>query len=462
MNLPPWFYWLLLLLAGILGLPCPAQAQMLGSAPPLQWQHKETRHLWLAGESGDIETYRYDKVGYQFLKTLRTTGIKAVAMDLVRLADESVPVPVVLAEDGIYRYTNTGLMPLVKAPHLYQQSPHWLLSTLRDIRFSMDLDENGLSDFILPYFGQLTLLLQQQDGSFQRQQVKLEHTYALSTHQSENYALTISLPAHFALQDINQDKHMDLTFVIGEQIFALKRTEAGFSDNLQSWSFAAADEDKSRQFGALLDATGDGIIDVLVKESGEGDSHRILVFPGFLNPATRVWQVSDTAAAIVKMDDELLHFGYGDFNGDGRPDLYSVSASVGLSSVLSLMSDRVLELDFNLYLQGNDGQFKRQRRASKTLHMALDLRQMSQDWLFRVTDINNDGLSDLIFFDDEQNLMLCFGERKTGLSRRSQPLALSVKGKPGKVVLLNNTGQTSIWFLQHNEQSEKVYIKYQL
>lgn len=462
MNLPPWFYWLLLLLAAILGFPCLAQAQMLGSAPPLQWQHKEVRYLWLASEAGDIETYRYDKTGYQFVKTLETSGIKAVAMDLVMLADESEPVPVVLAEDGIYRYTKTGLMPLIKAPHLYQQSPHWLLSTLRDIRFSMDLDENGLSDFILPHFGQLTLLLQQQDGRFYQHQVKLEHSYVLSTHQSENYALTISLPAHFALQDINQDKQADLTFVIDEQIFALRRTEAGFSNSLLSWSFSASDEDKTRQFGALVDATGDGVIDLLIKESGEGDPHRMLILPGLYNPATRVWQVSDTTSTMLKMDDELLHFGYGDFNGDGRPDLYSVSASVGLGSVLSLMSNRVLELDFNLYLQGGDGQFKRQRRGSKTLHMALDLRQMSQDWLFNVADINDDGLSDLIFFDDTQNLMLSFGERKYGLSRRSQPLALSLKGKPGKVVLLNNTNQTSLWFLQHNEQSEKVYIKYRL
>ncbi|TMP32448.1 hypothetical protein [Pseudoalteromonas rubra] len=360
MNLPLWFYWLLLLLAGVLGFPCLAQAHMLGSALPLQWQQGEARHLWLAGEAGEVETYRYDKVGYQFVKTLGTSDIRAVAMDLAVLAGESAPVPVVLAEDGIYRYTKTGLTPLVTAPHLYQQSPHWLLSTLRDIRFSMDLDENGLSDFILPHFGQLTLLLQQHNGRFHHQQVKLDHTYALSTHQSENYALTISLPGHFALLDINQDKLADLTFAIDEQIFALRRTETGFSDSLLSWSFAAADEDNSRQFGALVDATGDGVIDALVKESGEGDSHRLLVFPGFLNPATRVWQVSDTPSAILQLDDELLDFGYGDFNGDGRPDLYSVSASVGLGSVLSLMSNRTLELDFALYLQEHDGQFKRQ------------------------------------------------------------------------------------------------------
>ncbi|MCO7189035.1 MULTISPECIES: hypothetical protein [unclassified Pseudoalteromonas] len=462
MNLPLWFYWLLLLLAGALGFPCQAQAHMLGSALPLQWQQGESRHLWVAGEAGDVEAYQYDKAGYQFVKTLRTSDVSAVAMDLAVLAGESAPVPVVLAEDGIYRYTKNGITPLVKAPHLYQQSPHWLLSTLRDIRFSMDLDENGLSDFILPHFGQLTLLLQQQDGRFQRQQVKLDHTYALSTHQSENYALTISLPGHFALLDINQDKLADLTFAIDEQIFALRRTETGFSDSLLSWSFATADEDKSRQFGALVDATGDGVIDLLVKESGEGDPHRMLILPGLFNPATRVWQVSDTTSTMLKMDDELLHFGYGDFNGDGRTDLYSVSASVGLGSVLSLMSNRTLELDFALYLQGYYGQFKRQRRANKTLHMALDLQQMSQDWLFSVTDINGDGLSDLIFFDDDQKLMLSLGERKNGLSRRSQPLALPVKGKPRKVVLLNSTDKTSVWFLQRNEQREKVYIKYQL
>ncbi|MDF2176884.1 VCBS repeat-containing protein [Aliiglaciecola sp. CAU 1673] len=438
-----WLWKGLLGVGGCVLVSC-ASANMLVSAKPLVWVQENQQSRLLLPEKEQLLILDQTMHGFTPVSSINTRDKGIVAMAMARLGPVSKPVFV--AERGILTLKNGIPEVLVAIEHLYQGLADYGLGTsMQHIEFVFELNGDGLSDFILPGFGTLKLALQKPGGQFTIQELALSQHRQLALLRNESPSLTLSLPHGFT--PLGADG--GFLFAYGGQLWTLtaKANKDGQSWQVEPFPSVLDGPGKHNRFARLADMNGDGLTDLLVQVSAEGenDSKGLHLYLGQRDSLGQ-FGLAPKPGGAISAEGELVDFDLGDFNGDGKLDLYTLSADLGIGSVLSVLGGSGMDMQIQIYLQGQQGQFTPATSASQSTEFAFDTQNMHFGTRIVAAPFRDVGQADLLYLSDGQTLKLAHGDRKNGLRGKGQKVASS-QAKQGDWFVALDADQDGVWEL---------------
>lgn len=277
---------------------------------------------------------------------------------------------VAMGQDALWHYQTDSKKwrQLVSAPSAYPVTDAKRMLTLE---FTADLNQDGLTDFLVPDFRDLQVLMQQKDGTFR--------TYALPIAAQmqifeKNPDFILKTPR---LVDFTLDGRTDVVFNVDDTLLVYPQQPDGSFANTATvvpLGVGLTPDVQAQQRGGdgrsyegltitrlerLLDLNGDKVADLVVQQQHYVDvmeqkySYRIhygrndngkLVFP-------------------VKADQQINTTGvqfdvlFADLDADGRLDFYTPAAEIGISKIVSALLTGSASVDWVFYKQQADGSF---------------------------------------------------------------------------------------------------------
>ena len=392
-----------------------------------------------------------------------------------------------LASDGEvedYRFTiqNRIAFPLsirssiTLGQQINQPSENWPLTFLGfGIAPIGDLDQNGVQDFVVtdpadggdiqpsgPQ-GAAYVVFQNLDGTV-KQSVKIASDYNGGPPLSSDSMFGLSVTT---LGDIDGDGVTDLAIgAHGDDTGGTERgavyivrlkpdgTAKSFTKIAHSLNGGPVLHDQDG-FGMFLtspgDIDGDGIVDLIVAATNAdvGGANRGEIFTMFLKPDGTVRNfttIQNTSQWNPTIEEEET-FGFrikaiGDINGDGVPDLASLSSSnINLGEQIESIPKQI-----DILLMNSDGTLKKFVGIGDELNGGPDLATNDAIWdLTSVGDVDGDGVEDLAVvigdFDGEgQSRLLVLTLTPEGRAKSSQQMSL---GYAADLSSLTNLGDTN-------------------
>ncbi len=359
------------------------------------------------------------------------------------LVAEQSPQAFVLTEQGIYHVTDKAQNLIITASSVFTQNS---VEQFESFSFTLDVNNDGLTDFYLPGIESQSLYIQQKDGRFLLTSLPLK---AETTAKFNNGHLTISnrLPKMPILLDLNNDSIRDLVFFDKTAITFFSVTIDGVSSSVKRFtSFDVLHNESKQQLTKFEDLNGDGFADIYTKESladnaqGEVDFdtkfiHRIY----FAKPANNEQLFTTNPDIKLTLEGASAISNISDFNGDGVADLALTSIDIGFTDILSMasaaMNNEEFELDTEVAIYKGTGsnQFAKKASASKDFDIAIKLNESNSEsgkGVF-LKDFNGDGQTDLMVKTDNDELSIYLGDKKRVLSRKAvyieRPLPKSIQ-----------------------------------
>ena len=239
------------------------------------------------------------------------------------------------------------------------------------LEFSADLDQNGLTDFLVPDFRALQVLMQQPDGSFRSYALPIAAQMQVF-QKDPDFILKTPRQVDFTL-----DGRTDIVFNVDDNLWVYPQqadgsfaTEAtvvplgvGLTPDMQAQQRGGDGRSYEgltiTRLERLLDLNGDKITDLVVQQQHYVDvmeqkySYRIhygrndngkLVFPLKADQ-----QINTTGVQF-----DVL---FADLDADGRLDFYTPAAEIGISKIVSALLTGSASVDWLFYKQQADGSF---------------------------------------------------------------------------------------------------------
>lgn len=294
------------------------------------------------------------------------------------------------------------------------------------LRLLHDLDADGRPDLVLPCYGETVVcfapFLEPETGRPGGRTLRLPNGTWNYRYEDRRMVTRFPVPR---VEDANGDGRLDLVFLLpGAVSVHLQQPGRSFSgDALEiAWPEPREGEERTgRHFG---DMNGDGIADMLIFHSLEGDNDSFregknpktyvelfpgsadLTFPG--EPATR-----SMIRGVVAAGDgggEMLP-SFIDLNGDGLTDILGISFDVGVFQILKLATVQrlTLEIIFKNYLQNGSNGFDGRAVHEVSEKIRINLRDLEMpEFPFFSGDFNGDGIRDYIRFRGGDSLGVHF------------------------------------------------------
>ncbi len=277
---------------------------------------------------------------------------------------------VAMGQDALWHYQTDSKKwrQLASAPSAYPVTDAKRMLTLE---FTADLNQDGLTDFLLPDFRALQVLMQQKDGTFR--------TYALPiTAQMQIFEKDPDFFLKTPRQvDYTLDGRTDIVFNVDDNLWVYpQQPDGSFASTatVVPLGVGLTPDVQAQQRGGdgrsyegltitrlerLLDLNGDKVADLVVQQQHYVDvmeqkySYRIhygrndngkLVFP-----TTADQQINTTG---VQFDVQ-----FADLDADGRLDFYTPAAEIGISKIVSALLTGSASVDWLFYKQQADGSF---------------------------------------------------------------------------------------------------------
>jgi hypothetical protein len=359
---------------------------------------------------------------------------------------------------SVYDAATDSTSVLVETPSIHRVIDR---KRLWHLDMVLDINDSGLSDFLIPDFTAYHVLIQKTDGSFDRYQLPIDAQVQLWGKEPQ---VMPRLP--YAI-DFNLDGKTDIVFVRDSQLRVfLQQQDGGFSEEFQTVApgitissdvEAIVRSGEGRDFGGLVihrvhdftDLDNDGLADLIIRRE---------------QYSSAVEQHYNYRIHYGRRSDKGLHFSaepdahintrgiqfestFADINGDQRKDFYTPSATFGVGTIIRALISGTTGLDMQFYLMKEDRTFSDKPDHNHKAQANVSVGRAAIDLpLFQVANITSGQHKDLILGEGQEQMLII--NSKDGLlfsgdSRRFKTL-LPRDGARVKVMDINNDGKDDL------------------
>ena len=341
-----------------------------------------------------------------------------------------------------------------------------------------DLNGDGRDDFIIPNFSGFLVSVQNDDGRFLSQlHVNAPPMVEMNFDNYPSYQ-----PRQMFLADFTADGRKDLVFWIDEEFAVFTQTQTGdFSaspiklstgveidyDGIGSLRVGLSDQDQSDSFARALfrvaDFDGDGVPDlVTLSVKSEGvfkKSTRYEIHKG----VSREGKLIFTSAAPSNIKSRGFQFDLEekDFNKDGQTDLVILEIELGIVKILRALIMGTFDVDLLFYIM-KDGTYPEKPVVKKKISATVNL--SSGDVFFPsvlIADVDGDQLDDLLVQDGADMLKVYTG-KEGGLlfGKQAVEIVVPMPNDPDLVELvdLNKDGRMDLILRQETADEPRKVV----
>ena len=465
-------------------LGSPAVLATSFSAQKVALEHPANGHLlkladnpWLLVSGHNSEHRWLSQVDVNKLEAAQIAiPVNAQFFAQAKLAGQTGGQLVALTTEGIahYQFAEKRWRQLLSSSSLYRVVDS---KRLRLMDFSMAVNNDTDSDFLLPDFNGYQLWLQQADGSFRHFELKID---------SQMQAFDED-PTYIArkpwLADVTQDGLTDIAFAKDDSLLLfVQQADGSFPATPQTLTLgvgltpdtqAQMRSGDGRSYQGLVikklqqlrDINGDALADLVVQQQEYVDameqnySYQIhygqpgpggLVFPAKPN------QTISTSG--VQFDVKFV-----DLDNDKRLDFYTPVAQIGVRSIVRALLAGTANLEFQFYKQQPDGSFGTKPVYRQDVTVEFSIGSGTVNMPLATVVKNAAGLASLVVGDGEDTLRSfapvaakLFSEKS---SKQAQPMPK--KGTEALVSDLNGDGKEDL-VLPFSLQESKAELTNQL
>ncbi|TMP80727.1 VCBS repeat-containing protein [Pseudoalteromonas phenolica] len=373
----------------------------------------------------------------------------AFGFDYGKLAGADKISAFVMNKEGIFSVDKNGAKRILATNALLSKLE---FEEFEKINFISDINNDGLSDIILPDLTHSEIYLQNSDKTFTKHSFKTQPKYS-GNFSSGKLRLDIDLTMVPKVFDINQDGLNDLVFHDKEKIDVLYATSSGYQNSLQTLKLPVETGkldgvEANRRISKLLDINNDGKLDLVTRYAPivEGmDSLDVeLTFQIFYGKDNGIF--ATTPLTLPKASGTSRFEFENDFNGDGKNELQKFHVDFGLGTIASMAlggGSTDVDVEISFYAQKTDGSFSDEPDSEKEVEMEIGMGSGDMALTYYTGDINGDGKQDAVFKTGSKTLSVYYGHAETVLNKRRSKIKqkLPEDGNDIKLVDINNDGK---------------------
>jgi hypothetical protein len=333
-----------------------------------------------------------------------------------------------LDSQGVIRYNfeSGNFERLLTANTIYLQETAQYLANRE---FTVDVNNDGLQDIVLPDFKVAQYYLQQPSGEFKQVSLPIYAKSEMNSNSIEYKPQTI----YYA--DINLDGRQDIVVMKDAGLIYFEQTAQGSFSTIGShlelpidvkalewWEQKEANGEQLdqanlayRSMNQIKDINNDGVPDLLIRfsqSSGVLDrKNNYEIYLGkkssmglkFEPKPSSVLAVSGTTVGIKTID----------LNGDQLEDVMLTSLDIGVSQIIGALLSGSIDQDVKIFKMDKNGQYQEEPEVEREVDLTFSLSSgKSGQPVVKLADFNGDGLQDLLFSDGEKTLRVYIGETK--------------------------------------------------
>lgn len=434
----------------------PVKSQDVRNANALGWQSQNRfttagidinnpiLTTWLMTHSGQVSN-----VNQLHLPAHQFQGYATAILAENKLKSEHL---VVFGEKGIYKITDNNLSLMIESQSIHSNMLD--TGTFKPLSYTFDINNDGLTDFILPDIDKHVLWLQDNSGQFTQFQLKVRLPTMLSEDEDQQHSFTLSYPIATKVSDVSGNGLNDIAIAFDEKIYFFNQYKQGefstepsvltapfpFDTNMKKVQQSGRNESYFLQ--QLVDVNKDSILDLVVEkktiERDKSESQTLEFYLGHRLEETRTLAFS--LSASIELDGEMFSYGLSDFSGDGKPEFYYVSGELGASSVMSAFFGSGFEVGIKVHQQLAQGRFTRKPIKELSASFKLDVQNSVFGLFFKKLDVNNDGIVDVLLEQGDDGLVAYYGHKISPLGKRSKKQQVSLPNEPARLqnLTINN------------------------
>jgi hypothetical protein len=402
-----------------------------------------------------LSVFRQTAHGFSSVAAFRVDP-RAVVFDV----GDALPAPgqeiAFLARDGLYAYVlEKNLSPplplspalplregheaggegskLLDVPSIFQVPDP---SSLAHFDFLLDLNGDGVQEALVPQFDRCLIYARGPDNGL-RQAGAVEMGLAPSVRGLPagrgavgfGVRAGLSTPRLLTL-DFNEDRRADLVAVYPDSLCAFfQKADGAFGgppDQVADLRFdriaagpatvreGSDDDDRERTtVTKVADLDGDGRVDlVALKFSTQNGifsaETQVQVYFGRKTGDRNLFPGSPDQ--VLKGSGVQVLTDVGDFDGDGRMDIFVPNIKLGLTQIIQMLLSRTFDVDVYLYFMGKDGRYPASPSYRRSVPVQADFKGHNTQPVYEIEDLNGDGRLDILTSADVTELEGFYGD----------------------------------------------------
>ena len=346
------------------------------------------------------------------------------------------------------------------------------------IEMFVDINQDGLDDFLMPNFDGWAVALQSEDG-FQLPQL-------VGPRPNMSFSETARYVAYRAEQafivDEDNDGRNDIAFwqdgsfevyrqnSLGEFAGIPVNLDANLKDMLSGYAQISIGEDarndngKNRLLDEIVDINDDGISDLIVKrikaEGIFGWESEYEIYLGAVG-ANNLLTFPESPSSIISTDGFQFDNERQDMSGDGNQEFVVTSVDISIGAVIRALIARSVSVDVSIYKM-NKGEFPSKPSARKTISARFDFG--SGDLYIPAVlgaDVTGDGRKDLLVQKGEGTLLVYPGQPGEKMfARKAIKLSLDLPDSRAEFLVhdLDNDGRDELILTQGDDGNRAISV----
>ncbi|MEO2267321.1 VCBS repeat-containing protein [Pseudoalteromonas sp. YIC-656] len=330
---------------------------------------------------------------------------------------------------------------------------------MKQIDFIYDINNDGLSDVVLPDFSQLNVWLSHPEREFKKVSLPVASHTLLERNEFS------ASPAQVFTLDVNNDGLLDIVYLekgalklhiahkrhFEEQSVAIREGvyAVDWWDQLGEDGQPLDQSDlKYRKLERVEDVNGDKIPDLVVRytqSSGVFDrTNDYEMYYGQLN-AKGALSYNNVPNTTISSEGTLTDLQLQDIDGDGAKEVMVASFELGVGQVVSALLASSIDQDIFVYWQNQLGEYPKNPTLDYETEIGFSISKgRASEPLVMLSDIDGDGRKDLLFSQDDALLYrLNDGQRSFARSKK-QTAPLPKSGNQISSADINSDGKNDL------------------
>lgn len=331
--------------------------------------------------------------------------------------------------------------------------------------FIQDVNKDGYDDIVLPDFGKTNLWLFSEDDV-----VPMYQHLAIETQIELERGGVKFTPTTLFFADFNLDNRQDVAWVSKGYInyfsqnndgkFSITAEKIALADTIYGvnwWHIKEADGENldqsnliHRAVEEIKDINGDGLSDVVVRftqSSGVLDrTNDYEFYLGYINQEGQL-AYSTIPNTVIKAEGTLTDLKIIDVNKDEKFEVLVSSFELSVSNIIGALLSGGIDQNVLIFALDDENRYEEDALISKEVELNFSLTSgQSGEPIVRLSDVNGDGLQDLVLSSGQDRLVVFLGNQSSKLFSR--------KGKKFKVVLPANGELFEHYDLNHDGKED--------
>ncbi|WP_462159744.1 FG-GAP repeat domain-containing protein [Pseudoalteromonas sp. GB56] len=359
--------------------------------------------------------------------------------------------------------------------HSIYRIPH--SNYMKQIDFIYDINNDGLSDVVLPDFSELNVWLSYPEREYKKVSLPVASHTLLERNEFS------ASPAQVFTLDVNNDDLIDIVYLEDGELnvhLAYKRhfekQSVPIREGVYSvdwWDQLGEDGQpldqsdlKYRKLERVEDINGDKIPDSVVRytqSSGVFDrTNDYEMYFGKLDDKGAL-SFPKTTNTTISADGTLTDLQLQDIDGDGTKEVMVASFELGVGQVVSAILASSIDQDIFLYWQNQRGEYPKKPTLDYETEIGFSISKgRASEPLVMLSDIDGDGRKDLLFSEDDTLVYRLNDGNRSFARSKKQSVPLPKSGSQISRADVNNDGKEDLIMyygkLDSTEQQKQISV----